>query len=45
MSMAEEIRILLPKTVAERLKRKAEERRTTVQDLILMALVKVLEEV
>jgi hypothetical protein len=42
--MAEEIRILVPKQVAEIIKRAAERKRLTVEQLILRALVKIIEE-
>jgi len=42
--VSEEIRILLPKGIYARLKHKAEEEKIKINDLILQAIVKILEE-
>jgi len=42
--MSEEITLVLPKVVAEALRRRAEAQKLTVEELILRAVVKILEE-
>ena len=42
--MSEEIVLLLPKAVAEALRKRAEMYKMTVEELILRAVVKILEE-
>jgi len=42
--MSSEIRILLPKAVEEILRKKAEEKKITIQELLLRAIVKIIEE-
>jgi hypothetical protein len=42
--MSEEITLILPKPVAEALRRRAENQKLTVEELILRAVVRILEE-
>ena len=42
--MSEEITLILPKSVADALRRRAENQKVTVEELILRAVVKILEE-
>ena len=42
--MAERLEILLPRSIYERIKRKAEQKKMRLQDLVLRAIMKVLEE-
>ena len=42
--MSETIEIVVPKPIYERLKQKAEQKKLTIQDLILRALIAILED-
>jgi len=42
--MSEKIELVLPKPIYDRLRRKAEEKRLTIQDLLLKAIIAVIED-
>ncbi len=42
--MAEEFRIILPKTIADKIRKECEKRKITIEQLLMRAIVKIIEE-
>ncbi len=42
--MSEELRIILPKAIADMIKKECEKRKITIEQLFMRAIVKILEE-